>query len=123
MVMGRKEENQKLNFEFGKRVKELRESMNLSRKDFAELVDISDFFLVEIESGRRGVSNVTLCRIADVLATTTDYLLRGRRPSNTQGIAAILENIEEPFLPGAERILKEYINSISYIRAQERKGK
>ena len=66
-----------LNLELGQRVKELREALNLSRKDLAELLDISDYFLVEIELGRRGVSNVTLCKLADALCTTTDYLLRG----------------------------------------------
>ena len=64
-----------LNLELGQRVKELREALNLSRKDLAELLDISDYFLVEIELGRRGVSNVTLCKLADALCTTTDYLL------------------------------------------------
>ena len=54
-----------LNLELGQRVKELREALNLSRKDLAELLDISDYFLVEIELGRRGVSNVTLCKLAD----------------------------------------------------------
>ena len=34
-----------LNLELGQRVKELREALNLSRKDLAELLDISDYFL------------------------------------------------------------------------------
>ena len=73
--MADKGQNMELNLELGQRVKELREALNLSRKDLAELLDISDYFLVEIELGRRGVSNVTLCKLADALCTTTDYLL------------------------------------------------
>ena len=65
--MADKGQNMELNLELGQRVKELREALNLSRKDLAELLDISDYFLVEIELGRRGVSNVTLCKLADAL--------------------------------------------------------
>ena len=94
---------------------------NLSRKDLAELLDISDYFLVEIELGRRGVSNVTLCKLADALCTTTDYLLRGiHGPSDIKSITALLESVDEPLLHSAERLLKEYINGIHYIRAKER---
>ena len=52
--MADKGQNMELNLELGQRVKELREALNLSRKDLAELLDISDYFLVEIELGRRG---------------------------------------------------------------------
>lgn len=107
-----------LNLELGQRVKELREALNLSRKDLAELLDISDYFLVEIELGRRGVSNVTLCKLADALCTTTDYLFHG--PSDIKSITALLESVDEPLLHSAERLLKEYINGIHYIRAKER---
>lgn len=110
-----------LNLELGQRVKELREALNLSRKDLAELLDISDYFLAEIELGRRGVSNVTLCKLADALCTTTDYLLRGiHGPSDIKSITALLESVDEPLLHSAERLLKEYINGIHYIRAKER---
>ena len=95
-----------LNLELGQRVKELREALNLSRKDLAELLDISDYFLVEIELGRR---------------TTTDYLLRGIHwPSDIKSRTALLESVDEPLLHSAERLLKEYINGIHYIRAKER---
>lgn len=119
IVLSDKEQNMKLNFALGQRVKRLRENLNLSRKDLAELVDISDHFLVEIELGRRGVSNVTLCKLADVLCTTTDYLLRGtHKASDVTSITTLLETIEEPLLEGAERLLKEYINGIHYIKAK-----
>ena len=67
-----------LRIEFGHRVKQSRENLNLSRKDFAEIIGISEYFLVQIELGKRGVSNVTLCKMSEALCTTTDYLLTGR---------------------------------------------
>lgn len=42
--MADKGQNMELNLELGQRVKELREALNLSRKDLAELLDISDYF-------------------------------------------------------------------------------
>ena len=119
--MNNKEQNMKLNFELGQRVKELRENLHLSRKDLAELIDISEYFLVQIELGRRGVSNVTLCKLADTLCTTTDYLLRGIQKSpDVKAITSLLETVDEPLIQGAERLLKEYINSIHYISAKVR---
>ena len=104
----------RLKIEFGQRVKKSRENLNLSRKDFAEITDISEYFLVQVELGKRGVSNVTLCKMAEVLCTTTDYLLTGRRDvSDTSAITCLLEKIESPFLIGAEKLLIGYINSIN----------
>ena len=105
--------------EFGQRVKQLRENLNLSRKDFAEIVGISEYFLVQIELGKRGTSNITLCRMAEALCTTTDYLLIGNKDvSDITAITSLLEKVEAPFLAGAEKLLIGYINSINYIKAK-----
>lgn len=104
---------------FGQRVKLSRENLNLSRKDFAEIIDISEYFLVQVELGKRGVSNVTLCKMSDALCTTTDYLLTGREGmSDVTAITTLLERVDEPFLIGAEMLLKGYINSISFIKSK-----
>lgn len=114
-----KSENAKLNFVFGQRVKLLRENLNLSRKALAEMLDISDMFLTQIELGQRGVSNVTLIKFADVLCTTTDYLLTGRtNGADITSILSLLERMEPPILRGAENLLKEYLNSINYVKSK-----
>ena len=111
-----------LKIEFGQRVKWSRENLNLSRKDFAEIIDISEYFLVQVELGKRGVSNLTLCKMSEALCTTTDYLLTGKEgPSDISAITSLLEKIDEPFLVGAEMLLKGYINSISLIKAKVEK--
>lgn len=108
-----------LKVEFGQRVKLSRENLNLSRKDFAEIIDISEYFLVQVELGKRGVSNVTLCKMSEALCTTTDYLLTGKEGvSDISSITSLLARIDEPFLIGAEMLLKGYINSISFIKAK-----
>ena len=104
---------------FGQRVKRSRENLNLSRKDFAEIIDISEYFLVQVELGKRGVSNVILCKMSEALCTSTDYLLTGKEGlSDISSITSLLEKVDEPFLIGAEMLLKGYINSISFIKAK-----
>lgn len=111
-----------LRVEIGLRVKRLRENLNLSRENFAEIVDISEYFLVQVELGKRGVSNVTLCKMAEALCTTTDYLLTGREGmSDVSSITALLEKVDAPFLIGAEMLLKGYINSINFIKTKAEK--
>lgn len=117
--MASKDQNAKLNQELGNRVRGLRDSLHLSRKDLAERLDISEYFLVEIESGRKGVSNVTLCKLSSVLCTTIDYLLTGRESlSDVSAVTTMLSTIDPPLIKGAEDLLRTYLGSISYIKSQ-----
>lgn len=113
--------------EFGQRVKKSRENPNLSRKDFAEIIDISEYYLVQVELVKRGVSNITLCKMSEALCNSTDYLLTGRtKLSDISAITSLLARVDEPFLIGAEMLRKGYINSISFIKAkvtEQTKGK
>ena len=61
----------------GERIRELREIQNYTRETFAEKVDISAKFLYEIETGKKGFSADTLCRIATVLSVSCDYIMFG----------------------------------------------
>jgi len=81
-----------------------------------------DSYVRKIELGKRGVSNVTLCKMAEALCTTTDYLLTGREGmSDVSSITALLEKVDAPFLIGAEMLLKGYINSINFIKTKAEK--
>lgn len=61
----------------GLRIRELRESKNMTREEFSELVGISPKFLYEIETGQKGFSADTLYRIANALLVSTEYILTG----------------------------------------------
>lgn len=118
--MSTKEENAKLNLQLGNRVKVLREKLGLSREELAECVDISAYFLIEIETGRKGVSNVTLCKLAEALCTTTDYLLTGRKhDADVSDIVAMMSTMEEPIVEGAERIIKAYLCAVNRSRQKK----
>ncbi|MDR0324631.1 MAG: helix-turn-helix domain-containing protein [Oscillospiraceae bacterium] len=59
----------------GKRIKEKRVAMKLSREEFSYQADISPKFLYDIESGRKGLSAENLRKVAQALAVSTDWLV------------------------------------------------
>ena len=61
----------------GKRIKTLRLEKKLTREDFAFIADISDKFLYEIESGKKGFSATTLVKISKALKVSMDYIMTG----------------------------------------------
>lgn len=76
--------------EIGQRIRKIRLQQGLSQDKFAESINISPNFLCELENGRKGMSFDTLCRIARIWNTTTDYLLLGITETS-----ASLEHLEK----------------------------
>lgn len=58
----------------GKRIRQQREYMGLTREQFAEQIDVTPKFCSDIETGAKGMSIPTLCRISKVLRLSTDYI-------------------------------------------------
>lgn len=86
------------NAEAGERIRELREFQNYTREGLAEKVEISSKFLYEIETGKKGFSADTLCRISQALSVSCDYIMFGeeKEHQSVQKIACTLERLE-PF--------------------------
>lgn len=76
------EKNTPNNLEVGERIRKIRESLKMSRETFAEMIDISDVFLGQIERGERSLSLKTLCRIVSFTGTSTDFILFGTTTEN-----------------------------------------
>lgn len=72
------DENKTNSIETGKRIAFIRECMKMSQPKFAELVNISQNFLSQIENGNRGVSGETVARISNATGYSTDYILLGK---------------------------------------------
>ena len=53
------------NLVVGLRIREIRESLDLSREKFSEKCDISPSFLADIERGKKSLSVKTLYKICD----------------------------------------------------------
>ena len=58
----------------GKRIRELREELDLSLRELAKTLDVSAAFLSDVELGRRYPSEKVLIKIAQVLGTSVEDL-------------------------------------------------
>ena len=56
------------------RIKEIRELFHVSQKELAELAEISQPYLHDLENGKRGAKPETLQRIAVALGVTVNNL-------------------------------------------------
>ena len=103
----------------GGRIRKQREFLGLTREQFAEKLDITPKFCSDIELGLKGMSVPTLCRIADTLSLSTDYILFGKRTKKDQSkgletIAPMLESLTSGQLPYIEAVLKTVIQAMNH---------
>ena len=68
----------------GCKIKELRESLNLSQMDLAKKVGLSRVAISQIESGQRGLEALELGKMAKIFRIDMDYLLREEGPVRIQ---------------------------------------
>ncbi len=62
----------------GGRIRSTRKSRGMTRDALAEKSGISSKFLYEIEQGKKRFSAETLCRIANTLDVSCDYIMSGK---------------------------------------------
>lgn len=71
--------------DFGDRIKQLRENVNLSREQLSNKINISYSALSKYETNNRFPDKITLNKIADFFDVSTDYLLgRNKSTSNEE---------------------------------------
>lgn len=63
--------------EMGRRIKNRRETVKMSREKLAEHLEVSPQFIADIEYGSKGVSIKSLYLLSQALGVTTDYILAG----------------------------------------------
>jgi len=66
----------------GQRIRKEREKLALSRSDFAELIELSDYYVGQLERGERQMSLPVLLKIAECLHVSLDYLVLGSSQYN-----------------------------------------
>lgn len=79
-----------LKMEIGKRVHDFRTEHHYTQAQFAEMIDVSVNFLSEIENGKKGMSQETICRLCSYFDISADYLLFGSTSKN-----ACVQNLVE----------------------------
>ena len=104
--------NTSLNFrEIGARIRTERENLDLTREKFAEIIELSPFYIGQIERGDRKMSVDTLIKISDSLHISVDYILKGCKKSNEeldlQKEFHVLESSEENYNKVLDEDIKE----------------
>ena len=81
----------------GMRVRLQREKLNLSREKLAEIVNLSPFYIGQIERGDRNMSLETLVKLSNTLNMSTDYILQGEKlyMENIYAMEAVEDNYKE----------------------------
>ena len=71
-------------------------------------------FCADIETGAKGMSVPTLCRIAQTLRLSTDYILYGiTERENPDAVTLMLENCSENERAYAEQLLKTFVAAMN----------
>ncbi len=96
------------NAEYGKRIRNIREYQHLSREKLAEMSNISTQFLADIETGKKGMSVVTLHKICTALHTTADSIVFGSGSKSFPELEAMFATVP----PEKREALQEIIRKI-----------
>lgn len=98
----------------GKRVRRQRESLSLTRDQFAEQIEISPQFLAEIENGKKGMSAETLYKICSRTNVLSDYILFGRHSTGEIRTPAVelLCKIPPQYSELVEDVLQTFLHTI-----------
>ena len=91
----------------GERILMLRSDRGYTREHLAELANISEKFLYEIETGKKGFSAMTLLNISKALEVSLDYIMTGTGSRKYDDeIIATLEKFKPNTLEMVDRLLK-----------------
>lgn len=107
------------------RLRELRKSKNMTLKDIANILNVSESAISQYENNKREMDNASLAIIADYFNVTIDYLL-GRTDSPNLAIPKEMEGIGVAFSSGismdglnADQI-EDVMNYIDYIKNKKK---
>lgn len=114
------------------RIKEMRKKRKISGPQLAAMLNVSTTYIYDIEKGRRRVHAEMLSKIADILGTSTDYLL-GRtndpsppssrkeniRKSNSDLIINLIEEVADLPEDQQELVAGHWKWALDVVRRQE----
>ena len=95
--------------EMGRRIRERREKLQISRETLAECLNVSPQFIADVEYGNKGISIKNLYILSQALGVTSDYILAGR-------VYDLDEN------PDAKRIQEEILTLLYRCDKKQLKG-
>lgn len=93
--------------EIGKRISEIRKSMNLNKEQFAKLIGISGQYLGTVENGVNGLSLDKIITLCEKTNTSADYLLFGKKNITDERIKNLFSGIDKDKILHAFQSLEE----------------
>lgn len=107
------EVNKDYNLMVGLRIRELRETLQMTRDSFSELCDISPSFLAAVESGRKGITAKTIYKICTACNVTADYIVLGRNRGFEEDIyLELIHSLDKSQREDAIQILSIFTKSL-----------
>lgn len=97
---------------FGLRIRAIRERQKLSREKLAELANISTQFLADIETGKKGMTVVTLKKICSALHISSDLIIFDNDDTDTSYINSMLTTVPPEKTEDLQQILSMIIKLI-----------
>lgn len=97
--------------EIGRRLREKRKALGLTREQFAELADISVGFYAQIEVGTSQMSIDTLIKISKAMHLSMEYVLFGTEypQSSPDAVMELLHHCTPSELKLAEQVLRLFL--------------
>ena len=99
----------KVNFkDVGDRIRAEREKLQVSREKFAEILNLSPFFVGQIERGERKMSISTLISVSECLHISIDYLIFGEvyKANEDNNLQYLISNCSSKEIKVIEEITK-----------------
>lgn len=109
--------NKDYNLMVGLRIRELRETLHMTRDVFSERCDISPSFLAAVESGRKGITAKTICKICMACDVSADYIVLGRNQGFKEDIfLELIDSLSKNQRDDAIQILSIFTKSVKRVQ-------
>ncbi len=101
----------------GLRIREVRETFQMTQAEFSERCDISESFLAAVEGGKKGITSKTIFKICTSMNISSDYLIFGKKNGfEFDSLTELVHSMDKDAAESAIRILREYVYAINHIQ-------
>lgn len=112
------------NLTVGLRIREVRETFQMTQAQFSEKCDISESFLAAVEGGRKSITSKTLYKICTSMNVSADYFIRGKENGfEIDSLLELINSMDKRSREGALRILREYTDVVFQLHQNKTRKK
>jgi len=98
-----------MDLNIGVRIRKQRELLGYTREELSEKIGVSPKFCAYIETGAKGMSVETLCKLSKELMISTDYILFGKVNSEVdEEVANLLSVCDDEKMPHLKQIIRTF---------------